>query len=178
MISDLSDWCFMSMSPAPFCSIFLFSFCSSCWTITLTWLSNSSITMFYFSFRIFQVSKCSLLVFHSTPSLSDGCKIFYYFPKDIIYWLVFFSLFLFASIRFLFFSVCFSTSFHVGVFIKCLLLLVCNMQNLNIYMNCDPKNRKKMQWSRSKRTNKNKIYVERIICSVIKTTFKSRRKTL
>jgi len=98
-----------------------------------------------------------------------------------MYWLVFFCSCSLPSGSF--FSVCFVTSFHVGfVLNQMCLLIVCNMQDpdkchLNIYMNCDLTNREKKS-SNSKRINRNKLYVGRIICNVIKTIFKSCRKTL
>lgn len=88
------------------------------------------------------------LVFHNMLSLFYGCRIFYYFPKDIIYWLVFFFSCSLPSGSFFF---CFFVpSFHVGfVLNQMFLLIVCNMKDpdkchLNIYVNCDLTNRKKM----------------------------------
>lgn len=84
----------------PFCFL---SFCSACWIITLIWLYNSPIIMLYFILHIFQISKYSLLFsFSQYTILVLWMQNLLLFSQGY-YVLVGFLLFLFTSIRLLFF---------------------------------------------------------------------------
>lgn len=179
-ISWIDALCLCNQPLSVWFAIFL-TLCPTRWGLTLTWLSDSSIKTFTFSFHIFKfldVLCGSLFIFSQYSIRVLWMQIFYCFSKDIVYWLVCFH-------QVFFFCLFYSILSRWELFSKCLLFLVCNMQNpdkyhLNICMNYDLKNRDKRkdtEWPSWKRINRKNIHVGRITCSVIRATFEPRKKT-